>query len=204
MDKTHTYHELIRFCAEPGCPICRFVGHTVQGYLKSLFYENVNDPETRLQLRLTHGFCYDHAWLLLEGEIGDALGTAIIYHDVVNFTVKGIAQADQDFRAHKNWRARLKGVLSAWGSRGGHLAKAMRPTRHCPVCAERDDTTRLTMEVFTSALTDEAFCQAFRTSPGLCFPHLDMAFEQVSDARGYENLVDISQAQLSALRQELA
>lgn len=203
MDKTHTYHELIRFCAAPGCPICRFVAGSVQGYLKSLFYENVNDPETRLELRHTRGFCYDHAWLLLDGEVGDALGMAIIYHDVLNFTIKEMSQADQDFRARKNWRARLKGVLSAWGAHG-ILATALRPHRPCPVCAERDTTTHLTVEVFTSALTDETFCQAFRTSAGLCLPHLAMTFERVGNARGYENLVDISQVQMNNLRQELA
>ncbi|MFZ6027224.1 MAG: DUF6062 family protein [Chloroflexota bacterium] len=204
MDKTHTYHELIRFCAEPGCPICRFVAGNVRGYLKSLFYENVNDPETRLELRHTRAFCFDHAWLLLDGGIGDALGTAIIYHDVLNFTAKEAAQADRDLRKRRGWQARLKGMFPRRGAHGNAVAAALRPSKPCPVCAERDTTTRLTVDVFADALSDEAFCQAFRAGPGLCLPHLGQVFERVSSTRGYENLADISQAQLSSLRQELA
>jgi hypothetical protein len=204
MDKTHTYHELIKLCAEPGCPICRFVGRGVQGYLKSLFYENVNDPETRLELRHTRGFCADHARLLLDNEIGDALGTAIIYHDVVNFTLKGMAQADREAGTQTGLVTRLKKFLPRWAVRGNPLATALRPTWRCPVCIERDTTTRLTVDVFAAALSDDAFCQAFRSSPGLCLPHLAQTFECISDARGYENLLAISQGQLGFLKQELA
>lgn len=201
MDKTHTYHELIKSCSQPGCPICQLVKKAVQGYLKSLFYENVNDPETRLELRQTLGFCYEHAWLLLDEEIGDALGTAIIYHDVVNFTIKHLTQAREDFLARQGRAAKL---LPKWRTHDASLANALHPKKRCPVCSQRDMTTKLIMGVFTNSLTDNAFCQTLRTSPGLCLPHLGMAFEQVKDSRGYDNLLQISQEQLTNLRHELA
>jgi len=201
-DKTHTYHQLRKAFEQPGCPICQLVQRGVQGYLKSLFYENVNDPETRLELRHTQGFCYDHAWLLLDAEIGDALGTSIIYHDVLNFTIKAMGQvAEQDQNAHQGFGSRLFPKLAGQGK---SLGAIIQPKKRCPVCAERDTTTRLTIGVFASSLADLTFCDAFEHSPGVCFPHLAMTFEHIRDAQAYKNLLRISTKQYGDIRQELA
>jgi hypothetical protein len=109
-----TYHDLLAACNQPGCPACTLVQRAVQGYLKSIFYENVNDPETRLELRHTLGFCSDHAWLLLDTEIGDALGTSIIYHDVVGFVLKGMRRADEETRARRGVAAAQQRASRTW------------------------------------------------------------------------------------------
>ena len=79
-----TSYDLIEACQQRGCPICRLEQRAVERYLDSLFYESVNDPKLRERLRDSLGFCREHAWLAIDKRLGNALGFAIIYRDVIN------------------------------------------------------------------------------------------------------------------------
>ena len=48
--KAFSHHELLEACSQTGCPVCRVGAQTVRRYLKSLFYEYVNDREMRANL----------------------------------------------------------------------------------------------------------------------------------------------------------
>ncbi len=76
------YLDLIEACKQTDCPICIVSQKAVEHYLNALFYEQVNDVQVRQALRTSLGFCHEHAWLAVNSEVGDALGLAIIYHDV--------------------------------------------------------------------------------------------------------------------------
>jgi hypothetical protein len=204
MNKSPTYYDLIEACRQTACPVCQLVQRGVQGYLKSLFYENVNDPETRLGLRETMGFCHDHAWLLLDAEIGDALGVSIIYHDVLGFTLKRLSQTDADFRTRWRFAKLLRRVFTRLAARRSRTAQIFFPVKHCPVCLERDTTTRLVIDALADSLTDEAMTQALAASSGLCLPHLSMTFERVRDIHAHDYLLAVTQDRLGDLRQELA
>ena len=56
-----TTFNLIEACRQPGCPVCRVEEHSVERYLDNQFYENVNNPDFRNTLRLSIGFCREHA-----------------------------------------------------------------------------------------------------------------------------------------------
>jgi hypothetical protein len=62
----------------------------VERYLDNQLYENVNSPGWRDHLRLSHGFCGEHAWLAVNKRLGDALGFSIIYHDIVNNLLRSL------------------------------------------------------------------------------------------------------------------
>src|SRR5919106_2474428 len=79
-----TAYQLLDACRERGCPVCRVEQKSVERYLDNQFYENVNSPKWRDRLRASLGFCHEHAWLAVDKRLGDALGFAIIYHDIVN------------------------------------------------------------------------------------------------------------------------
>ena len=88
-----TAYELTLACKKPDCPVCRLEQKSVQQYMEGLLYESVNSPSLRNRLRVSHGFCNEHAWLAIDNHLGDALGFAIIYHDVINSVLR---QLDAD------------------------------------------------------------------------------------------------------------
>ncbi|HLK55081.1 MAG TPA: hypothetical protein VKU00_00865, partial [Chthonomonadaceae bacterium] len=65
----------------PLCALCRLTARSVERALRTLFAEFVNDPPTRQRFRQARGVCAAHIPLL--AELGDALGVAILYHDLV-------------------------------------------------------------------------------------------------------------------------
>jgi len=93
MANNPTYFALLDACRQPCCPVCRVVHRSVQRYLSGLFYERVNDGWVRSDLRKSLGFCRAHAWLVLDQNLGDALGVAIIYHDILGMILKRLPKA---------------------------------------------------------------------------------------------------------------
>ena len=75
-------YELFLALRRPGCPICRRTAQAVTRHLETTSYDNATDVETRAVLRATQGWCADHARQWLEQR--DALGTALIYKDVLD------------------------------------------------------------------------------------------------------------------------
>ncbi len=86
---------------EPVCPICGIINDGVEKFFDSIFYELVNDPKVRSQLR--GGICVKHADHMLDflsrhPEQG-ILGVSIIYEDIISFTIE---QVKNDNQSHKN------------------------------------------------------------------------------------------------------
>src|SRR5213082_3010499 len=83
-------HDLYLILRQPGCPICGLTNQAVDRYLQSTSYEDVTDPTVREQLRAAQGWCAVHAqrWL---SQL-DALGTAIIYKDVLDTARRTLLQ----------------------------------------------------------------------------------------------------------------
>src|SRR5688572_27762822 len=105
-----TVYKLVEACREPGCPVCRLEQNAVERYLDSQFYENVNSPKWRDQLRLSLGFCREHAWLAVDKRLGDPLGFSIIYRDLVNSVLKRFETSERPARTARGWTALLRQV----------------------------------------------------------------------------------------------
>jgi hypothetical protein len=59
------------------CPVCFLEGVAGAEYIRSILAESVTDPDTRMGLAKTDGFCRHHAWKAVEQ--GEALGMGVIY-----------------------------------------------------------------------------------------------------------------------------
>ena len=197
------YYELLEAFTQPGCPLCRQIQSAVERSLSHLFYESVTDPDVRRRLRRSMGFCKRHAWLLVDARIGDALGMAIIYHDLVGSLLKHLPQ-DSLVSNQKNPVRIWRKLASSQKTLLGQVLEILSPRHLCPACEQEESTQRAAVSVLASALNDPAFTEAFKASFGLCLPHLRQVLEEIRDPFALEALLTTSHDKLSALHLELA
>ena len=88
MTTTATYDLFLEACRLDGCPICRVEHDADLRYLDRLFYELVNDYNTRVGLRASLGFCSEHARMAMDEIHGKALGLTIIYDDLLRVALE--------------------------------------------------------------------------------------------------------------------
>jgi hypothetical protein len=77
---------LLEALEQPGCPVCRLADQAARRFFEALFYEQVTDPQTRARLRRAGGFCRAHTAIVLQ--LGDSLGSSLIYADLLREAVK--------------------------------------------------------------------------------------------------------------------
>ena len=186
-----TVFNILEACRESGCPICRLEQKSVERYLDHQFYENVNSPKWRDQLRASLGFCHEHAWLGVDQRLGDALGYSIIYRDLVNSILRK-GDENTDPSREPSVRTRIEKVLTIFA-----------PRKRCPVCEHREHATRTLINTLVEELGSPQMVQALQASEGLCLPHLRLTFEHIKDNTLLEALLNIHRAKLEGLRTEL-
>ena len=196
-------YNLLEACRAPGCPICRLEQRDVERYLDRKFYENVNTPAWRDQLRASLGFCHEHAWLAANKRLGDALGFSIIYRDIVNSVLAQLSDKDNTVSASRKWTSSLQKIPEATRKLIEKTLTALTPRKRCPVCEHRDETTRRVMSVFVEELENPQMGNALEASDGLCLPHLRMTLEHVKEVSACDTLINIHRAKLESLSVEL-
>lgn len=199
------FNDLLEACKQPGCPVCRLVNQAVNRYLDNLFYENVNDGDLRAQLRKSLGFCHEHAWLALKPGLGDALGVAIIYHDVLTNILRRLPEAGNGAQ-DQGWLSSLLGQAPGQlADQSKEIVNALRPREPCAACQKRDQATDLYLSELLNSLENEQMISALYDSDGLCLPHLGQAFQRPDHSReAVLALLKISKKKLSALDEELS
>jgi hypothetical protein len=196
-------YNLLEACRAAGCPICRLEQKSVERYLDHQFYENVNAPAWRDRLRASQGFCHEHAWLGVNGRLGDALGYSIIYRDILNSILVDLHDKDSPALPPRRRASSLRQVPEAARNLIEKMLTALTPRKRCPVCDHRDETTRTALSVFAEELATPEMTNALQASEGLCFPHLRLALEHVKDLSTCETLLTIHRAKLESLKAEL-
>jgi hypothetical protein len=198
-----TAYDLIQACGKPGCPVCRVEQDAVERYLDNLFYESVNDIQLRERLRASLGFCREHAWLAIDKRLGNALGFAIIYHDVINNILR---QLDSDVipPVTRHWSALLKQIPEQVSGTVQRVIYALTPQKHCIVCHQRDKTLHNIISSLIESLSEPEMTGALQSSDGLCVPHLKKTFESVRDLDACNLLLVMHREKLESLRGELA
>ncbi len=201
MNKPPIYHDFVAACAQAGCPLCRLVGVEVQRALRTMLRDDsLLDPKTRHELRQSLGFCREHTWLLLETQIGNALGISILYEDLLGQVQKGLAQTVEDIQEESAGKfARLLP-----GRKAHTLQAVLHPRKPCPACHAQEIVEHLALDMLAGWLDEPDLSQALEACSGLCLPHLGQAFECMRKAPARRKLLQISQRQLADLRQELA
>ena len=201
-------YELFLALRRPGCPICGMTAQAVTRHLESTSYENATDVEVRAGLRAAQGWCADHAqqWLAQL----DALGTALIYKDVldnVRWTLVQAAALPAPEAEPDALLTRLRGLMgsSGGGRPGARIAAALEPQAGCPACAVARETQRVVVGTFAGALASTTFLAAYRRHPtGVCLPHLRAVLATIPDPALVAALVEAHAALLGRISADLA
>jgi hypothetical protein len=199
-----TSYKLLEACRESGCPVCRLEQRTVERYIDSQFYENVNSPRWRDQLRASLGFCHEHAWLAVDKRLGDALGFSIIYHDIISGIVRQLDGEALPSRFQRRRNTRLGRLPEAARRMVEEIMAAVTPRTRCPACEHRDQVTRTNLASLVEELHHAEVADALAASEGLCLPHLVLALDHVRDDAAAEKLLATQRAKLETLKGELA
>ena len=199
-----TAYRLLEACRAQGCPVCRIELQSVERYLDNQFYENVNTTAWREQLRASRGFCHEHAWLAVNRRLGDALGFAIIYRDIVNTILNQLNDGGSGAGAPSRRISWLQEIPEQARTLIGKVLYAITPHKRCPGCERRDETTRTTLAVLIKELENAEMTDALQASEGLCLPHLRAALEHVKNSSACEILLTMHRAKLEQLGAELA
>lgn len=198
------YYKIVEACREPGCPVCQLEQSSVERYLDSQFYENVNSPAWRDQLRASLGFCHEHAWLGVNKHLGDALGYSIIYHDIVNAVLHRMEDQVRPGRAAGRQTGWLSKLPDSVREQIELLRAALTPRKRCPACEHRAQATRDILYALVEALPTPELTEALRSSDGLCLPHLKETLGMIHEAAVYEKLLSIQREKFEHLKTELA
>jgi len=170
MDEHTIYHNLLEAMGEPACPICRLCRRAVDSYLDHLLYADVTSVERRAELRAAQGFCAEHAGAM--EAVGRALGIAIIYKDVLDNLLRGLAVSPT-----------RRGIL------GRPAGDTLPPAAPCPACEHYAVMEGVYIGGLIKHLEDAAFRQALSASEGLCVTHFRLAAGQKMDAGRREFLL---------------
>jgi hypothetical protein len=201
MNKHTLYYNLRDAFTEQGCPICHLSSRAMDRYLDHLLYESVNDPRVRRNIRRSQGFCREHAWELQRK--GDALGIAILHHDVITNIVRAL-NGERGYGPRVSLTRWLRRVLPGVASEAAHrLAKRLASTGECTACRQRGSIERAYLETLLQHCADPELLALWRASDGLCWPHFQRAVRLVRDEVPLRVLTDMESIHLGHLRDEL-
>lgn len=207
VSKHEAYYELMDACKVRGCPICRLALHGVRHYLDSILYESINDPPTRIGIVASRGYCNDHSWQLRDMRAG--LGAAILYRDVIRQVVSSIRERAVgeplhvfSTRRRDSVLGRITAMVNGDEVGSGKLSLAD-PHTACPACQVRERCEQMYLGLLLDVTDDLEFLEAFRSTGGLCFVHIDQAAAWTHDEVALDRLLGIEVELLSALDVEL-
>lgn len=169
--------------ARPGCPLCHLAREAVRRFLAHLLYESVNDPGVQHALASSRGFCNLHAWQLRE--VGDALGTAILYRGVLRKLLESLEK-----RAPRSWF-------------GPALRTILLPQAPCPACRVREEAEGIYAETLLKHLNQPEVRDGLVRAGGLCIPHLRRTLEAVSQPEQARQLLTLQQQAWTQLLAQL-
>ncbi|MEX2144458.1 MAG: DUF6062 family protein [Anaerolineales bacterium] len=180
-EPTRARKELIVALRVSGCPVCRTAVVSVQRYLKSVFYEYVNDTGLRKRLHQSLGFCNLHAWQAVNQDLGNSLGFAMLYESVINEVLNRRIKTN----SHNN------------------DARALFPTGNCPACDAWDNAVDSFINLLVREFTNRSVVVALQESDGLCLSHLVQTLGRKKDWPGAAALLELHQEKLKDLQTEL-
>ena len=202
-------NDLYNAFKQPGCPVCQVVVQAVSHYIRSIFYEKINDRELRAELRESRVFCVRHAWQALQPGLGDALGGAILYQDILTNILRELpesAAAEGQIKpaGQNRWLVGLvKTGQKDLAGRAKKVEQAVTPRKPCPVCRHREGLHETVLAGWGGGLGDGPMRIAYQDSFGLCLPHLSIAVATVADVTLQSELIQIGRTKMEELLAEL-
>jgi hypothetical protein len=196
MAENMSYYDLLAAFEKEECAVCRLTLKAVNRYIESVNYESVGDPQIRMRLRESLGFCNLHAHQWLHSAF--VLGTAQIYRDVLETTSSEL----RGLSSHRS--GVLAGLTSFFGTGTDSDGRSsISPRARCVICDVRDTVQGELITTIAAGLSKPQFAEAYRTSGGLCLLHLRPAFHEASPD-GFEVLKKTAIATEAKLDAQLA
>lgn len=152
--KHMVFHKALDALDQPGCPICSLVAQSIKSSIECTFYEHVTDPDTRLALTASWGYCKEHAASLIES--GNPLGVAIVYSDVLDAVARDIQSVHRIRRRSASSRAK------------------------CPACALADESAERYIGTIAQHFHDAEMHPRIIQCRGICIPHAKRLLEKLS------------------------
>jgi Family of unknown function (DUF6062) len=177
-----SFYKLLDAMKAPGCPICRRLVEENRRSIEGFLYESVNDPALRDEIRKDRGFCHRHSWQL--ARFGNALGSAILFRDVLNTS----SQLLDDIRP------------------GSFLRKSppIRATSEvCLFCRlEHHFHTTLVSEL-VAHISDSELKAGWQGAAMLCVPHLQEVCAALRDTDARTQIIDLHRRKYVGLCEEM-
>jgi hypothetical protein len=183
------YFNLLDALKESGCAICTLIKKSVHKSMDDFLYERVNDPGVRKEIRESFGFCNRHAWQMQK--FGDGFGLSIIYHYLSGLLID---KMDKQMDA----KTLIKGLLQ-----DKEMRNFQKIQNTCMVCKEAKEVERRYIEVFIENFEDAELQFAFKSSFGLCLPHLLTLLKLCKDAKISAEILRIESAKIKSIIEEL-
>jgi hypothetical protein len=193
MNKGLTWITLRQGLEEPGCPICNILADGTRRNFSYFLDEGVLDPEIRLRLTESNGWCPHHTLLLLTAEHQehpDHLGSATVYESLLEAVRRRLDEARRRFgrsAPEHSVRRRRRELLE--------IASALVAPRHCPACESEEQREDAEAGFFVETLFDPElgaeFRQLYEKSEGLCYRHLVGCVQRCTSPEQAAELLDL-------------
>jgi hypothetical protein len=139
----------------------------------------------------------------VDKNLGNALGFAIIYQDVITNILRGF-EKNSTSPDSRGLSALLEQLPKQVRTAVQRAVYALTPRSHCIVCYQQDEIIRVIISELIKNLKEPELIKAFQASEGLCVPHLKKAFESVRDPATFDLLLSVNREKLESLLAELA
>jgi hypothetical protein len=205
MNKGLTWITLRQGLEAPGCPICNILA---DGSRRNFFYfldEGVLDPEMRVRLIESTGWCPRHTLLLLtveREEHPDHLGSATVYESLLEAVQRRLDQARRDLRepttqtSSRRKRQQVRRVIDTLNSR-----------KPCPACESEerreDAEAGLLVEMLFDPELGPELKQLYEKSEGLCYRHLVGCLQQCASPEQATDLLGLERPKWRLLSAEV-
>ena len=205
MNKGLTWITLRQGLEESGCPICNILADGTRRNFSYFLDEGVLDPEMRLRLIESNGWCPRHTLLLLtveQEQHPDHLGSATVYESLLEAVQRRLDEACRDLRksvSPPSARRRRQITL--------RVADSLLPRSQCPACEseeQREDAEAgfLVETLFDPELGAE-FRRLYRKSEGLCYRHLVGCLQRCAGPEQAAALLDLERPKWRLLAAEV-
>lgn len=180
-----SFHELLEAFKKEGCPLCRVVTFSIDSYFEGMFYESVNDPKVRSDLRKSLGYCIKHSLQLKKvvEKTYNKFGASIIFKDITKELIK---------KLDKLSRLSLK-----------ELKKIEISNPNCPACTRQQSYENNYYFEIMANLENEDFFNKFLESDGFCFHHLLGLLKMIKNSTTRNKIIENQKIKLSKISKDL-
>jgi hypothetical protein len=204
MSRSWSFYDLRDALAQPDCAICRMTAETADGYLESLLWESVNDPEVRFDIRQARGFCHVHSWRLARHR--ESLGATIIMNDVLRDVLRVLEDAHFQSLPILSLRRTREALDPKQPTEAtADVVARLIPQKPCPACVETATMEKIFLgTLIENLLGEDGLLTAFQSSDGLCLPHFRQTLTQVRDRAVFEALLEAQRTIWEGLADQLS